>query len=31
METLREAVDNLEEMLPKEYWPIPTYSDMLNR
>jgi len=30
MENLREIVDYLEELLPKEYWPIPTYSDMLN-
>jgi len=30
METLREIVDDLEGRLPKEYWPIPTYSDMLN-
>lgn len=30
MEMLRETVDILEEILPKEYWPIPTYSDMLN-
>ena len=30
MEDLREIVDKLEEILPREYWPIPTYSDMLN-
>ena len=30
MEKLRETVDTLEEILPREYWPIPTYSDMLN-
>jgi len=30
MATLRETVDTLEDMLPKEYWPIPTYFDMLN-
>ena len=30
MEILRECIDKLEELLPKEYWPIPTYSDMLN-
>lgn len=30
METLRETADALEEILPREYWPIPTYSDMLN-
>ena len=30
MDILREIADTLEEMLPKEYWPMPTYSDMLN-
>lgn len=30
MEELRDTVDGLEVALPKEYWPIPTYSDMLN-
>ena len=30
MEILRQVVDRLEEILPREYWPIPTYSDMLN-
>ena len=29
MEILRETVDSLEEKMPKEYWPMPTYSDML--
>lgn len=29
MEALRNTVDNLEEMLPKEYWPMPTYFDIL--
>lgn len=30
MYELREVVDSLEENLPKEYWPMPTYSDLLN-
>lgn len=30
MSILRECVDKLEELLPREYWPMPTYSDMLN-
>ena len=30
MQKLREIVDNLEEIVPKEYWPMPTYSDLLN-
>ena len=30
MSILRASVDKLEEMLPREYWPMPTYSDMLN-
>ena len=30
MKNLREIVDNLEEIVPKEYWPMPTYSDLLN-
>ena len=29
MEMLRDTVDTLEEMLPKEYWPTPTYFDIL--
>lgn len=30
MEDLRSVVDTLEDKLPKEYWPLPTYYDMLN-
>ena len=30
MQSLRETVDELEGMLPKEYWPMPTYSEILN-
>ena len=30
MQNLREVVDMLEGIVPKEYWPIPTYSDLLN-
>ena len=30
MQKLREVVDLLEEKLPKEYWTIPTYSELLN-
>lgn len=30
MKALRECVDTLEDLLPREYWPMPTYSDMLN-
>ena len=29
MELLRENVDSLEAIVPKEYWPMPTYIDML--
>ena len=29
MEILRENVDKLEEITPKEYWPMPTYIDLL--
>ena len=29
MEKTRELVDNLESNVPKEYWPIPTYEDIL--
>lgn len=30
MKALRECVDSLEDILPREYWPMPTYSDLLN-
>ena len=30
MHNLREIVDALEELLPTEYWPMPTYSELLN-
>ncbi|MBO4815375.1 MAG: hypothetical protein J5507_00045 [Clostridia bacterium] len=30
MEKLRNIVDDLEGILPKEYWPMPTYSDILS-
>ena len=30
MGDLRVIVDTLEENLPKEYWPMPTYSDLLD-
>ena len=30
MEELRNVVDTLEGILPKEYWPIPTYFDILS-
>jgi glutamine synthetase len=29
METLRSPVDKLEKLLPKEYWPMPTYEELL--
>jgi glutamine synthetase len=29
MATLRSAVDRLEKVLPDDYWPLPTYRDML--
>ena len=29
MEVLRQNVDILEEIVPKEYWPMPTYIDIL--
>jgi glutamine synthetase len=29
MKALREPVDHLEELLPKELWPLPTYAEML--
>lgn len=30
MQELREVADTLEGILPREYWPMPTYSDLLN-
>lgn len=30
MQKLRETVDELEGLIPKEYWPMPTYSEILN-
>lgn len=30
MEVLRQNVDILEEIVPKEYWPMPTYVDILS-
>lgn len=29
MEALRETADTLETMVSKEYWPIPTYTDLM--
>ncbi|HHY27041.1 MAG TPA: glutamine synthetase type III [Desulfitobacterium dehalogenans] len=29
MNALRAAVDQLEELMDKEYWPLPSYADML--
>ncbi len=29
MNTLREAVDNLEDLVSADYWPFPTYGDLL--
>ncbi len=29
MEKLREYVDQMEELTSSEYWPVPTYSDMM--
>ncbi len=31
MEALRVPVDKLEKLLPKEYWPVPTYDELLFR
>jgi len=30
MNELREIVDTLEDNLPREYWPMPTYEDLLS-
>jgi glutamine synthetase len=29
MEALRAPIDRLEKILPKDYWPMPTYEDLL--
>jgi glutamine synthetase len=29
METARETADVLEQMIPEDLWPLPTYSEML--
>ena len=29
MEALRAAVDAMEVVVDREYWPVPTYDDML--
>lgn len=29
MESLREVADTLETMVAKEYWPFPTYTELL--
>lgn len=29
MEKLRSPIDTLEKLLPKDYWPMPTYEDLL--
>ena len=29
MNTLREFVDKMEELTSSEYWPLPTYGDMM--
>ena len=29
MHRVRQIADNLEELCPKEYWPMPTYADLL--
>ena len=29
METLRAAVDAMEEIVAADYWPVPTYDDIL--
>jgi len=31
MEALRTPVDKLEKLLPKDYWPMPTYDELLFR
>jgi glutamine synthetase len=29
MNAVRNAVDRLEKLVPDDYWPLPTYRDML--
>jgi glutamine synthetase len=29
MEALREPIDKLEKLVAKDYWPVPTYEDLL--
>jgi glutamine synthetase len=29
MEALREPIDKLEKLMPKDYWPMPTYEELL--
>jgi glutamine synthetase len=29
MESLRAPIDKLEKLLPKDYWPMPTYEELL--
>ena len=29
MEKLRKTIDTLETLVAKEYWPVPTYTDLL--
>ena len=29
MDELRKTVDRLEELTDREYWPLPTYNDIL--
>jgi glutamine synthetase type III len=29
MKDLRAAVDSLEEILPRELWPLPSYAEMM--
>ena len=29
MDTLRAAVDAMEEIVAADYWPVPTYDDIL--
>ena len=31
MQTLREKVDAMEELTASDYWPLPTYGDMMFR
>ena len=31
METLRAPIDRLEKLMPKDYWPMPTYEELLFR